>query len=175
VVTGQALQLVETQQALVATQLRSLGLAVVLTFACLGIGLGSWRLMAISLLPNVLPLAAAFALMSLLGWPLDAATVMVASVALGVAVDNTAHVLEGFRRQLSGGRHARAAATSALEDVVPAMLLTTATAVVGFLSLCSSEFVPIRDFGFLASAAMVVALIGDVVVLPALLVLTERR
>jgi predicted RND superfamily exporter protein len=174
-VTGQVLQLVEAQQALVSTQLRSLAMALVLVFACLGIGLRSWRLTALSVLPNLLPLLAAFALMAVLGWPLDAATVMVASVALGIAVDNTAHMLEGFRRQLAAGDGPSAAAANALRQIGPAMAVTTVTAVVGFLSLTVSAFVPIRDFGLLAAAAMVVALAGDTLLLPALLVWSGRR
>jgi len=64
---------------------------------------------------------------------------------------------------------------TALRQVDPAMVVTTTTAVVGFLSLAFSSFVPIRDFGLLAAAAMVVALAGDALLVPAMLVLTEWR
>jgi len=175
VVTGQVLQLVEAQQTLVLTQLKSLGIALALVFACLGIGLASWRLTLLSILPNTLPLVLAFAMMAVLGWPLDASTVMVASVALGIAVDNTAHVLEGFRHRLRTGLSTAQAAAATVQEIGPAMIITTITATVGFVSLVSSSFVPVRYFGLLAAAAMVTALVGDAVLLPALLVLTDKR
>ena len=105
----------------------------------------------------------------------DAATVMVASVALGIAVDNTAHLLERVRHNRASGAAMRDVVATALRQVDPAMVVTTTTAVVGFLSLAFSSFVPIRDFGLLAAAAMVVALAGDALLVPAMLVLTEWR
>jgi predicted RND superfamily exporter protein len=170
-VTGQVLQLVRAQQTLVETQLRSLALALLLVFACVGAGVRSWRLTGLSVLPNILPLLAAFGLMSALRWPLDPATVTVASIALGIAVDNTAHVLENLRLQLSLGLAERDAVTVALRRVGPAMVVTTATACVGFLSLSTSDFVPLRAFAVLAASSMVVALAGDLLLLPASLVL----
>ena len=81
----------------------AIGVACVLVFTCLWIGLGSARLTALSLAPNLAPLVAAFAAMGVLRMPIDAGTVMVASVALGIAVDNTAHVLESARRLRAAG------------------------------------------------------------------------
>jgi hypothetical protein len=170
-VTGQVLQLVRAQQTLVDTQLRSLALALLLVFACIGAGMRSWHLTGLSVLPNIVPLLAAFALMSALRWPLDPATVTVASIALGIAVDNTAHVLENLRSQLALGLGRRDAVAAALRRVGPAMVVTTATACVGFLSLCTSDFVPLRAFAVLAASTMVVALAGDLLLLPASIVL----
>ena len=92
-VTGQVLRLARAQQDLVATQLSSVTLALVVIFAAIWLGLRSWRLMLVALPPNLVPVAVTFAAMAWLAIPLDAATVMVASVALGIAVDNTIHYL----------------------------------------------------------------------------------
>lgn len=89
--TGVVLQLVENQLALVRTQISSFGSACLIIFGCIGIFLRSWRMMLVSIVPNVLPLGVVFVAMACWGLPLDPATVMVASVALGIAVDDTAH------------------------------------------------------------------------------------
>jgi predicted RND superfamily exporter protein len=174
-VTGQVLRLVRAQQSLVGAQVHSLGLALGLVLVCVGLGLRSWRLTALAILPNALPVVAVFALMALLAWPLDPATLMVASIALGIAVDNTAHVLAHVRAARAGGESWQRAAGIAVGRVAPAMLVTTLTAGIGFLSLAGSYFVPIRALGILASAAMVVALVGDLVLLPSMIVLGRRR
>ncbi len=174
-VTGQVLRLVNAQQRLVRTQLVSLATAGVLVFACLWVGLGSARLVSLAVVPNLAPLLAAFAAMGILGMPLDAGTVMVASIALGIAVDNTAHVLESVRRRLAAGSPVREAVRWTLERAGSAMVVTSVTAAIGFLSLTASRFVPIRDFGVLAAVAMIAALAGDLVLLPASIVYREGR
>ena len=98
-VTGQVLQLVNAQQTLIATQLRSLALALFVVFTIIAIGLRSLKLTALSVLPNIVPLLVAFALMAVAGIALDAATVMVASIALGIAVDDTVHLLVAIDRE----------------------------------------------------------------------------
>jgi predicted RND superfamily exporter protein len=174
-VTGQVLRLVNAQQRLVRTQLISLGTACVLVFACLWVGLGSARLVAFAVVPNLAPPLAAFAAMGILRMPLDAGTVMVASVALGIAVDNTAHILEGVRRRIAVGSSTREAIRWTLERVGSAMVVTSVTAAIGFLSLTSSRFVPIRDFGVLATVAIIAALAGDMLLLPAMMLNREER
>jgi predicted RND superfamily exporter protein len=173
-VTGQVLQLVNAQQTLVSSQLRSVAFALLVVFIVVGVGLRSVKLTALSVLPNVVPLLAAFAVMSAAGITLDAATVMVASIALGIAVDDTVHLLVAIDRQESQG----ATSTSvrrALEHVGPALVLTTVAACIGFFALMTSAFVPIRFFGLLSGTAMLVALAADLWLVPAILVLFGRE
>ena len=172
-VTGMVLRLVEAQQDLVASQLRSLGLACVVIFVVIALGLRSWRLGLLSLPPNVLPVIIIFALMAVAGIPLDAATVMVASVTLGISVDNNIHLLADFRRERWLGGSRRLAAGRAVDQVGAAMVVTTATTCIGFFSLCLSAFVPIREFGFLVGTAMVVGLAADLWMGTALLTARE--
>lgn len=174
-VTGMVLRLVEAQQDLVQSQARSLGLACCVVFSAIALGLGSWRLTMLSVFPNLVPILAVFAVMSVTRIPLDAATVMVASVALGIAVDNTVHLLVAYERARAGGAGRVAAVSTAVGSAGAAMVVTTATAVVGFFSLCLSAFVPIRDFGLLAGSAMLMALAADLYVVPAILVVGEQE
>ncbi len=174
-VTGQVLQLVQAQHQLVRTQLVSLAAAVGLVFGVLWLGLNSWRLTATALLPNVLPVLAVLAAMAVTRTPLNAATAMVASIALGIAVDNTAHVLEHVRRYRAGGATAASAAAEAVGAVAPAMIATTVSVAIGFFALALSAFIPIRAFGLLAAWAMLVAVVADLVLLPALIAVAKPR
>ncbi len=167
--TGIVLQLVESQLSLVDTQVRSLGLAFLTIFVCILIGLRSFRLTVVSILPNALPILAAFAAMALLNVALDAATVMVASVALGIAVDDTVHVLSEFRRASKRHPTTAEAVSAALNHAGPAMAITTVAASIGFFSLLRSAFIPIGWFGLLSGIAMLVALAADLLFTPALL------
>jgi len=173
-ITGQVLQLVNAQQTLVSTQIRSLGLALLVVFVVIAIGLRSVKLTALSVVSNVVPLLVAFAMMAVAGIALDAATVMVASIALGIAVDDTVHLLVAIDREeqrvvaVDRLRHA-------LEHVGPAMVLTTVAACIGFFALMPSSFIPIRFFGLLSGTAMIVALAAGLWLVPALLMVVSRK
>lgn len=164
--TGIVLQLVDAQLGLVRTQVESFGIAFALIFACIAVGMRSLRLTAVSVPPNLLPILAALGAMGFSGIRLDAATVMVASVALGIAVDDTVHLLEAWRREREAPPEV--ALGRALARVGPAMLVTTITACIGFAALLVSSFLPIRWFGALAALAMAVALAADLLLAPVL-------
>lgn len=173
-VTGQVLRLVGAQQSLIATQLRSLGLALAVIFAAIWVGLRSGRLTLVAVPPNLLPIAATFAAMAWLAIPLDAGTVMVASVALGIAVDNTIHYLVEYRRARAAGDSREGAAGHALTLVAPPIAAATLAACTGFLALTVSSFTPIRYFGLLTTVMMGVALACHLLVTPAILAVGGR-
>ena len=173
-VAGMVVRLVQGQLSLVHTQLESFTLAFLMVFLCLLLGLRSWKLLVVSILPNVLPILCAFAAMALWEIALNAATVMVASVCLGIAVDDTVHMLSAYDRERRQGRRCEAAVRGALLKVGPAMTITTVTACIGFFSLYRSLFVPILYFGLLSGLAMIVALLADIILAPALLAFVDR-
>ncbi len=173
--TGIVPLLVDMQERLVDSQVRTLALASLMIAAVLGLLLrkASWALL--SLAPNLLPIVFALGTMGWLGIPLDPATVMIAGIALGIAVDDTIHYLEHYRREQRAGRTERDAAVATLDAVGRPMIVTSLVAALGFLVLCFSDFVPLFNFGLLTAVTMVAALVGDLMVLPALLVLRHGR
>jgi len=173
--TGVVLRLVRAQFALIQTQVKSLLLAIVIVFAVMALGLRSRRLLLLAIAPNLAPVLALFGVMGLLGIPLDPATVMVAAMALGIAVDDTMHLLVTWRERNESGMDPGEALRAALNINGPAMTATTLTACVGFLTLALSTFTPIRYFGLLSAVAMVAALAADLWLLPALIHLTIRK
>ncbi len=167
--TGIVPQLVDAQLSLVETQLNSFALSFLLVFACIWIGLRSFRAMLISIIPNVLPILVGGTVMAWLDIPLDAATVMAASVAMGIAVDDTVHLLATYRAREGMRESPRERVQHVLEHIAPAMFITTVVACIGFFALMRSAFLPIACFGLLSGITMAVAPWADFFLLPALL------
>ena len=97
--TGAVLLLNEAQKSLVVTQVRSFAVAAAVVLAMMAALFGSARVGLAAVVPNLLPVFGAFAIMALAGIPIDPATVMIASVAIGLAVDGTTHYLACYREQ----------------------------------------------------------------------------
>ena len=173
--TGVVLRLVKAQFGLIDTQVNSLGLAVAVVFVCVGLGLRSVRLTLLSFAPNLLPIAGLFGVMGIFDIPLDPATVMVAAIAVGIAVDDTLHLLSSWREGLRAGEERRMALRGALEVNGPAMVATTLTACAGFLALGLSDFAPIRYFGLLSAGTMAVAVAADLWLLPVTILMAGGR
>jgi len=173
VVTGTAYRMRTMQMNLMETQFRSFGAAFLMVFICIWVGLRSFRIVAVSVVPNVMPVLSVFAVMVLFEISLDAATVMVASIALGIAVDDAVHLLNAYRRERDQHKEVREAIRHALEAVGPSITVTTVTACIGFFTLGTSQFGPIANFGNLSGIAMAMALITDMLFVPA--VVSFRR
>ncbi|MEZ6187562.1 MAG: MMPL family transporter [Planctomycetota bacterium] len=159
-VTGSYPLLLHTQTSLLTTLRESLILTAVLMQLVLVVALRSLRLGLAALIPNALPVAAIFAVMRGAGISVDVGTSMTAAIALGIAVDDTLHFLHTWRGH---GTLATAGSTGR------AIGFTSLVIGLGFLAICTSSFVPTRLFGLLCAVAMGAALVGDLVVLPAML------
>lgn len=158
--TGSYDLLLKTQQSLLTTLQQSLLMTALLIELILLLSLKSWRLTLLSILPNSLPVAGNFILMKALGMSLDVGTIMTSAIALGIAVDDTIHFLASWQKK---------GLEKASLDTGKAILLSSLIIGVGFASLLSSNFSPTRSFGLLCVNAMILALIGDLLVLPGLL------
>lgn len=173
--TGIVWLLNNAQVQLALTQVKSFAFSFLVVFAVIGLGLRSLKLMALAMPPTLAPTLTAFAAMPALGIPLDAATVLVAGVALGMADDNTIHFIASYRLMRRPGESVRDALTDVLREVGPAIIYSTGTTSVGFFTLCASGFIPIRYFGLLSGIALVTALAANLLLTPALIVLITRR
>jgi predicted RND superfamily exporter protein len=126
-------------------------------------------LVGCTLLVNFGPVGLLFGLMGLLGIPLDAGTVLVGSLALGIAVDDTIHVVGGFHSLRRRGESHRRAVEETFHRVLPPLVYTTVAVSLGFAILAFSPFTFTRNLGALTSAVMVICLAADLNLLPALL------
>lgn len=164
--TGAVLLLNNAQVGLIRTQMLSLAIAGVAVLAVMGFVFRSWRVVGVSLVPNLLPVLATFALMARRNIPIDPATVMIASVAVGLAVDSTIHFLVTYR-QAHPARGPAIAAAMAMSQCGRPIVYTTAVAAAGFALLCLARFRPLAYFGLLSSGALLMAAACDIAITPA--------
>ena len=129
----------------------------------------SWKYLLVSLIPNLLPVVAVLGGVAILGIRLDVGSLITASIALGIAVDDTLHFLLWWRAKKKEGMHSEMATENALHHCGTAMMQTTLVFGVGVSLYCISGFLPTARFGLLLSGMMLFAIIGDLVVIPALL------
>ncbi len=154
---------------LVRSQVESVGLSAVVIIALMFLMLCSVPLGLHSILPNIFPIVANLGLMGWFGIELDAATVMISTVALGIAVDDTIHFLETFRDSVGESRGADDVVRRVLERKGTSIVATSVIISIGFAVLLASNFAPTRDFALMMSITMVNTLVGDLIILPAML------
>jgi predicted RND superfamily exporter protein len=150
-------------------QLRGLGLAVAVITLVLLAALRSARLVTIALIPNLVPIVMIFGLMGWLQVPLDAGTVIVGCLALGIAVDDTVHLISAFQESYDRDGGAAAALGEALSRVAHPLVLTSVAVGTGFALLGLSEFTFTRNLGLLVAGVMGICLLADLILLPTLL------
>lgn len=123
----------------------------------------------LSMIPNVFPVLVVFGVLGWMRMTVDIGIMMTASVALGVAVDDTMHFLAWFRRGLEDGADRKEAVRFAYQHCATAVLQTTLICGVGLLVFVLSPFLPIQRFAFFMAILLLTALLSDLFVLPALL------
>ena len=150
-------------------------IAVFLISGVILIALRDVRLGIISLIPNLLPAALAFGLWGLLVGQVNMAVAVVAGMALGVVVDDSVHFLSKYqiaRRELKLSAHD--AVISAFKGVGTALVVTTLILTAGFAILAQSTFGVNSNMAMLTGIALVIALIADMTLLPALLIALDK-
>ncbi len=149
-------------------QVASLSAAFVGIFLVLAVLFSSFRVGALALIPNALPVAAYFGLLGLTGITLNATTGLVACMVLGIAVDDTIHFLVRFNESARALASERRGAIEALRRVARPVTITTAALCAGLSVLAFSELQNQVEFGALAAATLALAWLVDVVLTPAL-------
>ena len=168
-VTGSAVIAAENMSNVIRDLVRSLSFASITVFLVLTIALRSLTLGLLSIIPNAFPLLFNAGLLYHLDKPLQISSVLTFSICLGIAVDDTIHFLIRFLRERREGADVRLALMRSFETVGLALLITTAVVSSAFLAAMTSSMPGIAFFGALACSAMIAALVGDLVFLPALL------
>lgn len=154
---------------LFTSQELTLGVVFVVLGLAFWVIFGSLRVALIALVPNILSSLVVLGIMGWLRIPLDFMTITIASVAMGIAVDDTIHYVHRVRQEQKGGADMAEAIRRSHRSVGAALIYTTLILVLGFALLAFSDFVPTILFGLLSGTAMLVALIADLLLLPALL------
>ena len=171
--TGNLILLTETTGDIIAGQIRSLSLAAGVIFVIMSAMFLSTRIGLIAMIPNIFPIVIFFGLMGLSGAVLNLGTSIIAAIALGIAVDNTVHLMTRLSAEVHAAPDQETALLHTLGTVGKPSLYASVILLLGFLVLYFSTFVPIREFGLLSAVTMIVAFGADVILLPALLATTR--
>lgn len=169
VFTGVVPIVYKAQQALLESLIQSttwsfLTITPLMMFVCRGIAAG-----AVAMLPNALPVLVVFGGMGWLGFPVDIGSMMAASIALGVAVDDTIHFLAWFREDLIKSQDRRLATIAAYSRCATPTLQAALVNGLGLSVFAVSSFTPTARFGWLMLTILVAGVIAELVMLPSLL------
>jgi predicted RND superfamily exporter protein len=158
---------------LFSSQVDTLAYVLLATFTMFLILMRSVLYAVLGLLPNILAASLVIAFMGYSGIPLDMMTITIASISIGIGVDDAIHYLHRFKEEYDDNGDARLAVAWSHATIGRAMYFTSLTIIIGFSVLCFSNFVPTILFGLLVAVAMMLALVANLSLLPALLVLCK--
>jgi len=153
---------------------RGLLMAIAIVIVLIGIAFRSVLVMAMSLLPNLFPIVGAGSIIYLSGGGLAYASVIALTVGFGLAVDDTIHFLARLERERNKLGHWASAVMATLSHIGPVLILTTIVLVAGLAITMFSDLPSMRLFGKLTMIVLGGALVGDIVILPALIMAVNR-
>lgn len=155
--------------------IQSFGLALVFIGICLLIQFRSIKYGILALIPSVFPIIFTGAILALLGIELDMGTMVVAAMTMGIAVDDTIHVMNRYLTALKEGCSVHESVGIALNDAGRAVIFTTIILVSGFGIMVLGSFIPFIYTGLFSASIMLMALLSVMIILPSVLFLIDSR
>ena len=174
-VTGKALGYLKGTRFLVRNLVLSLSLAILLIALFMAYLFGSFRMILISLIPNIIPLILTAGMMGFLGIPIKPSTILVFSVAFGISVDDTIHFLVKYRQELQANKwKIKKSVYLALRETGVSMFYTSIVLFFGFSVFMISSYGGTVALGGLVSATLLFAMLANLILLPSLLLSLEE-
>jgi len=166
------------QRTLVAA-MSSMSMSYFTAFVCISIMmillLGSVKVGLVSMIPNVLPVVMALGFMKMVGMPLDLFTMLVGAIIIGLSVDDTVHFFHNFARYRHQGSSVHESVEKTMLGTGRAMVATTIVLALGFYVYTFATLSNLINFGVLTGSAIIVALLSDILLAPALLKLLYTK
>ena len=173
--TGSSIVFLKGTNFLIRNLWESIALALVVIAALLAFLFTSWRMILISLIPNLIPQLIAAALMGFIGIPIKPSTILIFSIALGISVDNSIQFLSRYRLQLRyTGHNIPSSVISALKETGYSMIYSSTILFFGFAIFILSTFGGTQALGFLISITLLVAGLLNLFVLPSMLLTLNK-
>ncbi|WP_047246401.1 efflux RND transporter permease subunit [Maribacter thermophilus] len=173
--TGSALIFLKGTKYLVNNLISSLALAIGLIALFMAYLFRSFRMIVISLIPNLLPLIITAGIMGFVGVPIKPSTILVFSIAFGISVDDTIHFLAKYRQELASKKwHIKRSVYAALRETGVSMFYTSIVLFFGFSVFIISNFGGTVALGALVSATLLFAMLANLILLPSLLLSLEK-
>jgi uncharacterized protein len=174
-VTGLVAVLSRTLAAVIVDTARSYMIAFVVIAVMMTLLLGRVKLGLLAMIPNLLPILLALGFMHAVGIPLDMFSMLVGAIAIGLAVDDTIHFMHHYEANRQRGSSVNDAIHATLHESGRAMLTTSVILAGGFLIFIFSEMNNLTGFGLVTAFTVIMALLADFILAPALMVLTDKR
>ena len=175
ILTGKALVFQKGTKYLVNNLIVSLSLAIFLIALFMAWMFRSFKMILVSLIPNLLPLIITAGLMGFIGVPIKPSTILVFSIAFGISVDDTIHFLAKYRQELIANKwKIRKSVYAALRETGVSMLYTSIVLFFGFSVFAISSFGGTVALGILVSITLLFAMLSNLLLLPSLLLSLER-
>lgn len=173
--TGSALLFLKGTKYLVKNLIMSLALAIALIALFMAYLFRSFRMIVISLIPNLLPLVITAGIMGFVGVPIKPSTILVFSIAFGISVDDTIHFLAKYRQELTANKwRIEKSVYNALRETGVSMFYTSIVLFFGFSVFVISNFGGTVALGSLVSATLLLAMLANLILLPSLLLSLEK-
>jgi hypothetical protein len=174
-VTGMPFIDLTMDKSLVNSQMGSLGFALVFVVFIVGLIFRSFRKGIYAAVPIITTIIFLFGMMGYTGIPLNIATVLVASVALGIGIDYSIHVISEFNHHQENNTDIASIMTKTLMQSGRPIMINMLAVSAGFLILVFSEMLPLQYFGILIALSMVGSSMGALTLLPVMLILAYRK
>ena len=170
-ITGLVAMLARVLSNTIYSMLKSYGVALIVITFLMMVLIGRIRIGMVSMIPNLFPIVLMLGVMGWLNFPMDLFCMMVASIAIGLAVDDTIHFMHNFRRYYEQTHDPVTAISNTLNTTGRAMMVTTCVLSIGFFTFMFSEMSNLHNFGLLTGFTLIMALLADYFIAPALMVL----
>ncbi|OQD43705.1 transporter [Croceivirga radicis] len=175
-ITGKAILFLKGTKYLIKNLILSLALAIGLIAIFMAYLFRSFRMILISLVPNILPLVITAGLMGYLGIPIKPSTILIFSIAFGISVDDTIHFLAKYRQELAANKwQIKKSVYNSLRETGVSMFYTSIVLFFGFSVFIISSFGGTQAMGGLVSATLLFAMLSNLILLPSLLLSLERN
>jgi len=175
ILTGTSVVFLEGTTYLVKNLFISLMLAVLLISIFMAWMFNSFRMVVVSLIPNLIPLLVTASIMGYFGISIKPSTILVFSIAFGISVDDTIHFLAKYRQELKyRNNNISQSVVAAIKETGVSMFYTSIVLFFGFFIFIASQFGGTIALGLLVSITLLIALLSNLIVLPALLLSLEK-
>lgn len=175
-VTGNSVVYAKGTNFLIRNLFESVIIAIILISILMAFLFSSFRMILVSMVPNIIPLVITAAIMGFAGIPIKPSTIIVFSIALGISVDNAIQYLSRYRHEYKASNGAiKQSAINALHEAGFSMIYTSIVLVLGFSVFIVSEFGGTQALGILISTTLLIAMFFNILVLPSLLLTLDKR
>lgn len=174
-ITGMPSIYVRLNESLIKSQYTSLLIAIAMVVLIVGSILKSLKKGVITAIPVVTTVIILLGFMGITGITLDIATVLVASIVMGIGIDYSIHIMTGFNNFIIAGEGVDSAIEKVLFFSGKAVVINVLSVSSGFIVLLFSQLVPLQNFGLLIAVSMIGSGLGALTILPAILILANRK